>query len=102
MCKWCYINSAWECHYSTSWEFRQLPLQVSNALNCLLMCIFKVLFSDLLAKVQSLAGPSQEESFGGGFSLACPPLCSLKAVDASQCLGPLVKAIGFDLGTCCF
>ena len=56
---------------------------------------FQALGVCLLIKGWSLAGPSQEESFGGDLSPAFAyenrDSCSPKAVDASQHLAPLVK-----------
>ena len=49
--------------------------------------LFQALVSCLLPKGKSLAGPPQEEGFGGGLLPDCPckqiDLCSLKAADAS-------------------
>ena len=67
--------------------------------------LFQALVGHLLAKVQSLAGPSLEVSFGAGLSLASSyknwELCSHKAAKNLLIIGAFGLCIDFELVICC-
>ena len=66
---WCYLDYAWE-HLDSSYKslvYTPVGVQCFDLLGHVLI---QVLLGCLLAKSYSLACPSQEESFGGGFSPA--------------------------------